>query len=98
MWKLARDEVVTKPRRHIQTAKFMLTVLWNPLEFHMIDKLPAATRMNSEYFTINIIARVEEKLFPEGRAAHAKGLSFTWTIVQSTRAEPRKVTRSQATW
>jgi hypothetical protein len=70
--RLARDEVVTKPRLAIQTAKFMFPVMWNPLRFHVIDKLPTGLRMNNESFTINILARLEEKIFPEGRTAHAK--------------------------
>jgi hypothetical protein len=47
MWILARDEFITKPRRDIQTAQFMVRVMWNPLGFHMPDKLPTGARMNS---------------------------------------------------
>jgi hypothetical protein len=64
VWTLAKDNVVIKPGRDIQTAKFMFTVIWKPLGFHVIDRLPTGARMNSEYYTTNILARLEEKIFP----------------------------------
>jgi transposase len=30
--------------------------------------------MNNDYFTINVLARLEEKIFPEGRTVRAKRL------------------------
>jgi transposase len=54
MWTLARDEVVKKPRRDIQTAKVMFMVMWNPFGFHLIDKLPTSGRTNNESSTTNI--------------------------------------------
>jgi hypothetical protein len=74
MWTLARDEIVTKPRRGIQTAKLMFTIIRNPLGFHVINKLPTSPRMNSEYTPTNILAQLEEKLFPKGRITHTKRL------------------------
>jgi transposase len=52
----------------------MFTVVWNPLGFHVIDKLPTGARMNRECFTINVLARLEKEIFPEGRTAHAQRL------------------------
>jgi histone-lysine N-methyltransferase SETMAR len=75
IWTLAKDEVVTKPRRDIQAAKFMFTVIWSTLGFHVMNKLPTGVRMNSEYTLTHILAQYEEKLFPEGRTAHAKRLT-----------------------
>jgi hypothetical protein len=74
MWTLAKDNLATKRGRDIQTAKFMFTVIWKPLGVHVIDRLPTGARMNSEYFTTTILARLEEKIFPEGRIVHAKRL------------------------
>jgi hypothetical protein len=74
MWTLARDEVVTRPMRDTQTAKFMFTVMWNLLGFHGIDKLLTGAKMNNEHFTINILARLAEKISPERRTAHAQRL------------------------
>jgi hypothetical protein len=47
--------------------------MWNPLGFHVIEKLPTGAIMNSEYFTTNTLARFE-KISPEGRTPHAKRL------------------------
>jgi hypothetical protein len=76
MWTRTRDDVATKPKHDIHTTKFMFTVLWNPLGFHVIDKLPTGARMNSEDFTTNILAPLEQKIFPSGRKPHAKRLTI----------------------
>jgi hypothetical protein len=73
MWTRARYEVVTKPRRDIQTEKFMFAVIWNPLGFHVIDKLPTGARMNGECRP-TISLRDSKKIFREERTAHAKTL------------------------
>jgi hypothetical protein len=49
MWTLTRDDVASKPRPEIRTAKFMFTIMWNPLGFHVIDKLPDGVTMNANY-------------------------------------------------
>jgi hypothetical protein len=74
MWTLRRDDVASKPRRQIQMTKFMFTIMWNPLRFHLIDKPPDGITMNANYFTENIIGLLEEKIFPDGRAAHGRRL------------------------
>jgi hypothetical protein len=70
---LARDEVVTKPRRNIQIAKFMFTAMWNPLAFQVTGNFPTGARMNSEYFATDIPAQLE-KICPAGKTGHAKRL------------------------
>jgi hypothetical protein len=52
----------------------MFAVIWKPLGFHGIDRLPTNARINSEYYTTNMLAQLKEKRFPEGRIAHAKRL------------------------
>jgi hypothetical protein len=46
----------------------------NPGGFHVIDKLPVGTTMNSDYFTVNILETLEHRIFPDGRKPHAKPL------------------------
>jgi hypothetical protein len=60
----------------IAQKKFMFTVLWNPLGFHAVDKLRTGAKMESAYFTTNILGRVEQKVFPTGRNPHAKPLTI----------------------
>jgi hypothetical protein len=59
---------------NIQTAKFVFTVIWNPLGFHVINRLPTGARMNTEYIPINILAQLKEKIFPEQRTVRAERL------------------------
>jgi hypothetical protein len=54
----------------------MFTVVWNPLGFHVIDKLPTGAKMNSDYFTTNILGPLEQKVFPTGRNPHTKQLTI----------------------
>jgi hypothetical protein len=54
----------------------MVTVMWNPLGFHVIDKLPTGARINNDYFTTNILVPLEQKIFPSGRKPHAKRVTI----------------------
>jgi hypothetical protein len=53
----------------------MITVTWNPLGFHVVDKLPTGAKMNSDYFVPNILEPLEQRIFPNGRKLHAKRLT-----------------------
>jgi hypothetical protein len=53
MWTLTRDDVASKLRREIRAAKFMYTIMWNPLEFRLIDKLPESVTMTADDFIEN---------------------------------------------
>jgi transposase len=75
MWALSRGEVATKPKHDIRARKFMFTMTWNPLGFQVVDKLPAGTKMNNNYFVVNIFEPIEQKVFPNGRKPHAKRLT-----------------------
>jgi hypothetical protein len=75
MWILSRDDAATKPKHDVLTQKFMFTVIWNPLGFHVVDKLPTGTKINSDYFIANILEPLEQKIFPNGRKPHAKRLT-----------------------
>jgi hypothetical protein len=86
MWVLSRDYVATKPKHDIHTQKFMFTVTWTPLEFHVVDKLPTGAKINSDYFIPNILEPIEQKIFPNGRKPHAKRLTATWTTARYTPA------------
>jgi hypothetical protein len=71
---LCRKGVVTKPRLDIQSRKFMFTIMWNPSGFYIVDRLPNDTKMNNDYFVINIFIPSEQVIFPRGRAPHQKRL------------------------
>jgi hypothetical protein len=54
----------------------MFPVIWNSLAFHVIDKLWTGAKMESDYFTPNILGPLEQKVFPTGRNPHAKRLTI----------------------
>jgi hypothetical protein len=60
----------------IHTKKFMFTVIWNPLGFHVTNKLLTGAKMDSDYFTPNTLGIVEQKVFPTGGNPHAKRLTM----------------------
>jgi hypothetical protein len=53
-------------------AKFMFTIMWNPIGFHVIDKFPDGVTMKVNYFTENILGPLEEKISPDGRTVHGR--------------------------
>jgi histone-lysine N-methyltransferase SETMAR len=38
----------------------MVTIVWNPLGFHVIDVLPNGSKFNAKYYTNKILSRVSE--------------------------------------
>jgi hypothetical protein len=76
-WLLSRNNVLKKPRLDIQSKKFMLTIIWNPSSFHVVDRLPNDIKINSAYFVTNVLILLiplEQVIFPRGRAPHEKRL------------------------
>jgi hypothetical protein len=76
MWIVTRDDVATKPRPDTHAKKSMFPVLWNPLGLHVVDKLRTGAKMESDYFTTNILGLLEQKVFPTGRNPQAKRLTI----------------------
>jgi histone-lysine N-methyltransferase SETMAR len=75
MWALSQDDIATKPKHEIRAQKFIFTVIWNPLGFQVVDKLPTGTKMNGDYFVTNILEPLEQKIVPNERKPHARRLT-----------------------
>jgi hypothetical protein len=55
MW-TARGEIVVERERHTgQSPKSMLTVVWNPIGFHVLKALPKGHKFNAQYYIIQMI-------------------------------------------
>jgi hypothetical protein len=78
MWTITGDDVATKPRSDIYTKKYMFTVIWNSLGFHVIDKVLTDAKMESDYFATNFLGLREQNVFPTGRNPHAKRSTIHW--------------------
>lgn len=48
-------------RSKIQLEKMMLTIIWNPYDFYIVDFLPEGTSFNSTYFIDNILNPLNEQ-------------------------------------
>jgi hypothetical protein len=46
--------------------------MWSPTGFYAVDRLPNDAKMNSAYFVINVLAPLEQVIFPPRRAPHQK--------------------------
>jgi hypothetical protein len=52
MWTAPGEIVVDMERHTVQSPKFMLTVMWNSIGFHVLKALPKGRKFNTQYFTI----------------------------------------------
>jgi hypothetical protein len=52
MWTAPGEIVVDRERHTIQSPKFMLTVVWNPIGFHVLKALPKGRKFNAQYYII----------------------------------------------
>jgi hypothetical protein len=60
MW-IAPGEIVVERERHtVQSPKFMLTVLWNPIGFQVLKALPKRRKFNAQYYTNDILVAISD--------------------------------------
>jgi hypothetical protein len=49
----APGEIIVDRERHtVQSPKFLLTVVWNPIGFHVLEALPMGRKFNAQYYLI----------------------------------------------
>jgi hypothetical protein len=72
MWTLSKDDITTKSRQQIQSKKCLVTIIWNPTGFYVVDRLPNDTKMNNADYITNILTPLEEAIFPQKMAPHQK--------------------------
>jgi hypothetical protein len=52
MWTAPGEIVVDRERYTVQLPKFMLSVEWNSIEFHVLKALPKGRKFNAQYYII----------------------------------------------
>jgi hypothetical protein len=52
MWTVPGEIVVDRERHTVQSRKFMLTVVRNPIGFHVLETLPKERKFNAQYYII----------------------------------------------
>jgi histone-lysine N-methyltransferase SETMAR len=56
IWLQADEEVPERERHTIQSEKVMLTIVWNPTGFHLIDFLSRRAKFNRTHYVTNILS------------------------------------------
>jgi transposase len=58
IWLRVEEQGRERPRHTIQGRKLMVTIVWNPLEFHLLDASPKGNTFNTEYYRVNILTEL----------------------------------------
>jgi hypothetical protein len=56
IWTAPGEIVVDRERHTVQSPKFMLTVVWNPIGFHVLKSLSNGRKFNPQYYIIQMIS------------------------------------------
>jgi hypothetical protein len=60
MWTATGEIVVERERHTVQSSKFMLTVVWNRIGFHVLKALPKGRKFNAQYYTNDILVAISD--------------------------------------
>jgi histone-lysine N-methyltransferase SETMAR len=60
MWIQPDGEIPERERRTIQSGKVMLTIVWNPSGFHLINVLPKGFKFNASFYVTQILGRLSD--------------------------------------
>jgi hypothetical protein len=89
VWTAPGEIVVNRERHTVQSAKFMLTVMWNPIGFHVLKALPKGRKFNTQYYPNNILVAISDWRWQTGETRPNK----LW--VHSENAWPHTVKMSR---
>jgi histone-lysine N-methyltransferase SETMAR len=59
MWTVP-GEIVDRERHTVQLPKFMRTVVWNPIRFHVLKTLPKGRKFNTQYYPNDILVAISD--------------------------------------
>jgi hypothetical protein len=60
MWTAPGEIAVDRERHTVQSPKSMLTVVWNPIAFHVLKALPKAREFNAQYYTNDVLVAISD--------------------------------------
>jgi hypothetical protein len=60
MWTAPGEIVVDRERHTVQSPKSMLTVVCNPIGFHVLKALPKGRKFNAQYYTNYILGAISD--------------------------------------
>jgi hypothetical protein len=60
IWLQPDGEIPERERRMIQSEKVMLTIVWNPRGFHLINVLPKGFKFNMSFYVTQILGPISD--------------------------------------
>jgi hypothetical protein len=60
MWTDPGETAVDRERHTVQSPKFMLTVVWNLIGFHVLKTLAKGRKFNAQYYTNDILVAISD--------------------------------------
>jgi hypothetical protein len=60
IWLQPDGEIPERERRTIQSEKVMLTIVWNPSGFHLINVLPKGFKFNASFYVTQILGQLSD--------------------------------------
>jgi hypothetical protein len=60
IWTAPGEIVVDRERYTVQSPKFILTVVWNPIWFYVLKALPKGRKFNTQYYTNDILVTISD--------------------------------------
>jgi hypothetical protein len=60
MWAAPGEIIVDRERHTVQSPKFMLTVMWNPIGFYVLKSLSKWHKFNPQYYTNYIFGPISD--------------------------------------
>jgi hypothetical protein len=60
MWTAPGEIIVDKEGHTVQSPKFMLTIVWNPIGFYVLKALAKGRKFNAQYYTNDILVAISD--------------------------------------
>jgi hypothetical protein len=89
MWKAPGEIVVDRERHTVQSPKFMRTVVWNPIGFHVLKALPKRPKSNAQYYVNDILVAISDWRWQTGGTRPNK----LWMHYDNARPHTAKMSR-----
>jgi hypothetical protein len=89
MWTTPGEIVVERERHTVQSPKFMLTVVWNPIGFHVLKALPKGRKFNAQYYINDILVAISDWRRQTGGTQSNK----LWVHFDNARSHTAKMSR-----
>jgi hypothetical protein len=89
MWTAPREIVVDREWHTVQSPKFMLTVVWNPIGFHVLKTLPKGRQFHPQYYINAILVAISDWR----RQTGGTQLNKLWVHSDNARPHTAKMSR-----